>query len=495
MKQTLLETLREYDKSMLPFHMPGHKRNTSLSGEEGYLSVLRADCDITEIEGFDNLAAPSGILMELQQKTASLFHSEETKLLVNGSTVGILSAIFAAVQDGGEVLAARNCHQSVLHGLMLVNATVSYLQPDIDEETGIVGAVTVEMVEKALKEGKKPQLLILTSPTYEGIVSDVRGICDAAHRYGVPVLVDSAHGAHFSFGHFPESAVLCGADLVVQSLHKTLPSLTQTALLHRNGTLISPERICAAINIFQTSSPSYLLLASIDGCVDLLIKDGIRIFEEWEDALDHFYCSTKKMKKLSVLKKDNRHSVFSKAFLFDKSKLIISTVGTGKTGVYLADLLRNEYKIEVEMAAKHYLIAMTGPGDTIKTLQFLANALIEIDERFEIEERTKEQCEPFPSDSFSAPPAIGRKIVSFREASEAKRIEVFLMESIGHTAAEAVFVYPPGIPLFVPGEEITSEAVSYLISEKEAGCHVYRSEGNNTDRIYVLDGNRSHSSQ
>ena len=168
------------------------------------------------------------------------------------------------------MIAARNCHKSVYNGLQLVHAKVTYLVPEQERATGIYGGISAEAVEAALRKTPEASLIIITSPTYEGILSDIEGICKAAHAKGVSVLVDSAHGAHLSFGEFPKGAVECGADLVVHSLHKTLPCLTQTAMLHRNGRLVSGEALQNAINLFQTSSPSYLLLASIEGCIGLL---------------------------------------------------------------------------------------------------------------------------------------------------------------------------------------------------------------------------------
>lgn len=521
MGQSLFELLQQYDGRMLPFHMPGHKRNTALAGMDGYLAALGAGCDITEVDGFDSLAEPSGVLKELKERAAGLYHSGQTELLVNGSTCGILAAIEAAVPYGGTVLVARNCHKSVYNGLRLKNAKVRYLLPPVDEQTGIAGAISCEEVRQALwpegriagwdrqvsgQEGRiagwdrqasgqseRISLLILTSPTYEGISSDVRGICEIAHEYRVPVLVDAAHGAHFGFGDFPESAVAAGADLVVQSLHKTLPSLTQTALLHQNGTLVSPERVQQAVNIFQTSSPSYLFLASIDGCVRLMEKK--ELWDNWEAALSVFYERAREWKVLSLpvmemvetwteagktpAQGDGKNMQVRARLQPDKSKLVIGTEHAGKTGAWLMDKLRQEYHIELEMAAGRYVIAMTGAGDTAETVGRLVDALCEIDRELEgvrEEERKKEpNSMPYPEIIYTA-----------ADTEQMPHMECSFQEAAGKIAAEYVFAYPPGIPLLVPGERITEEILTIFSQYAENGIRLHGNNGVVMETILVV---------
>ena len=244
--------------------------------------------DITEIDGFDNLHQTVGILKREQEKAARLYGAEQTYFLVNGSTGGILSAIGAVTEKGGRLLMGRNCHKSVYHGAYLQELEVSYLYPELLEYgmtgttavagtgngtiTGtIAGAVVPESVEEKLRKEPDIGAVLITSPTYEGVVSDVRKIAAIAHRYGKPLVVDEAHGAHFSLSsYFPESAVHQNADLVIQSLHKTLPALTQTGVLHVSGERTDDNRVEEMLRIFQTSSPSYVLMAGIDRCVRLL---------------------------------------------------------------------------------------------------------------------------------------------------------------------------------------------------------------------------------
>ncbi len=475
MTKPLFQKLKEYNTTMLPMHMPGHKRNLALSGNAGYLSALCADCDITEIAGFDNLAEPEGIYLELKSRVAKLWKSEEAYPLVNGSTCGILAAIYATVPYGGNVVVARNCHKSVYNGLQLVNAKVRYLMPEPEDATGILGEITPEMVEEALRECRDAKLVIVTSPTYEGVISDMEGICKVAHGFGVPVLVDSAHGAHLGFGSFPKSAVECGADVVVQSLHKTLPCLTQTAMLHRTGTLVSGEALQAAVNLFQTSSPSYLLTASIDGCVGLLEERGEECFAVWQKALELFYKQTEKLQKLAVwglrkaegsgptLREGTRNK---KKPVLDPGKIVISTVRAGMSGTELMKRLREEYRIELEMAAEQYVIAMTGLGDTEESVLRLADALAEIDA----------ECEAGTASGLLCP-ALPTVRMTIGEAMTARSEETAATDAIGRIAAEHLWAYPPGIPVVVAGEEITGETVVYLFEKQRQGVELHRKNG------------------
>ncbi|MBR2409546.1 MAG: aminotransferase class I/II-fold pyridoxal phosphate-dependent enzyme [Lachnospiraceae bacterium] len=479
MPETLLQKLKEYDKTMLPMHMPGHKRNLALSGKDGYLSALCADCDITEIAGFDNLAEPEEVLLSLKERAAKLWKSEEAYPLVNGSTCGILAAIYATVSANDKVLMARNCHKSVYNGVRIVNAKVAYLQPERETETGACGAVTPETVEAALQKNKDTKLIIVTSPTYEGMVSDVEGICRVAHSYGVPVLVDSAHGAHFGFGRFPKGAVECGADLVVHSLHKTLPCLTQTAILHRSGNLIAGEAVQTAVNMFQTSSPSYLLLASVEGCIGLLEERGDALCGEWKEALEEFYRGAGLLQHIRVIGDEKTTGDYKRGTAVydrDPGKLVILTRGTEMTGPQLMDRLRETYRIELEMAAEQYGLAMTGAGDTKGSLARLLQALLDIDAQC----GKGEVCESF----YPSLPPVRMRVA---DAEQLFKKEYRWEDAVGRIAGEYVWAYPPGVPLLVPGEEITEELICFLMRKEASGVRIHRTGGGNQEAIRCIE--------
>ena len=265
--------LEELSKSgQIPLHMPGHKRNEALAE---YLHTLGARLDITEITGFDDLHDAQGILRAAQERAAALWGVRKSWFLINGSTGGILAGIRALAPAGSRVLVARACHKSVFHALELCRLRPAFLQPQPVPGWSFAGPVNPESLAQGLARFPDAKLVILTSPTYEGLLSDLPALVKLAHDAGVPVLVDEAHGAHLGlYGAFPAGAVAAGADLVIQSLHKTLPSLTQTAILHCAGPLADPSAVDRQLAVFETSSPSYLLMASLDGCVGWLTEQG-----------------------------------------------------------------------------------------------------------------------------------------------------------------------------------------------------------------------------
>ena len=272
----LYDKLTEYKKSdYYPYHMPGHKRNMNGRPFQEYYEL-----DITEIDGFDNLHQAEGILREVEKRANQMYGADDTFLLVNGSTCGILSAISATAETGGKILIARNCHKSVYHGAYLRNLEVQYIYPKVSEQFGIALGTNPEDVEEKLKADNDISAVIITSPTYEGVVSDIEKIAKIVHKYHVPLIVDEAHGAHLGFSKdFPQNAVANGADIVIHSLHKTLPSPTQTALLHVSGKLIDREKLKRFLGIYQSSSPSYPLMAGMELCLDILEEEGKELFD------------------------------------------------------------------------------------------------------------------------------------------------------------------------------------------------------------------------
>ncbi|MCR5371138.1 MAG: aminotransferase class I/II-fold pyridoxal phosphate-dependent enzyme, partial [Clostridium sp.] len=379
-RQSLQEKLRAYGETdMYPFHMPGHKRNREWA--ERFSSPFSAD--ITEIMGFDNLHRPEGILRDAMEDAAALYGAERTWFLVGGSTAGILAALSAAALPGEKILMASNCHRSAYHAAVLRDLMPVFVRPEISEEYGVSCAVRPEDVERILSENAaerggpegRIRAVFLTSPTYEGVISDIRRIAETAHRFGIPLIVDEAHGAHLAFiGMAGESAVACGADLVIQSVHKTLPALTQTALLHlcRGGEkYFSPEALTRWLRVFESSSPSYILMESIDSCLRYMgSAEGARAAKDYMSRLSALRASLEGLKHIRL---------FS-AECADPSKLVLfPDRALGMTGKDLADLLRLRYHLETEMACRDYVIAMTSVMDTEDAFRWLEEALYELD--------------------------------------------------------------------------------------------------------------------
>jgi len=377
----LLDKIKKYTSSgAYPMHMPGHKRNTAMLP-----SGLPYDVDLTEIDGFDDLHNPTGILLETQELAAKLYGSTKAFPLVNGSTVGILAAIGAHAKRGSKILVANQHHWSIDNAAELFGLTPIYISADIDEASGVQNSITPAAIESALCENPGIELVVITSPSYEGVVSDISSIARIAHAKNIPLFVDSAHGAHLGFSEkFPKSAIEEGADIVVMSLHKTLPALTQCSLLHLCTPRANAEETKRLLSMLQTSSPSYVLMASIDSCLRLLEADAPRLFETYFDNLSHFSEIVKPLKTYKVL----CHGDYQKPlgfYGFDPGKLVVITKDTPLPGIAFGNFMRYEAKIEIERSCESYSIAMTSICDTKEGLEHFAKEIVFCDWAHEVE--------------------------------------------------------------------------------------------------------------
>ncbi|MCI9136159.1 MAG: aminotransferase class V-fold PLP-dependent enzyme [Lachnospiraceae bacterium] len=460
-KSSYLDTrLQSYAKSdYYPFHMPGHKR-ASLEFPNPYT------VDITEIEGFDNLHHAEGILREAQARAAEVYNAKKTFYLINGSTSGILSAISAALPKRGTLLMSRNSHKAAYHAAYLRELETIYLLP-LMTEFGISGSVPPSHVEQALNDFPQVGCVFITSPTYDGVVSDIQAIADIVHARNIPLIVDEAHGAHFTFSkEFPSSALACGADLVIQSLHKSLPCLTQTALLHVNSSRVDLDLLKRFLGIYQTSSPSYLLMASMEQCIRLMKEEGITRMNDFTRLLRHFY---KKTADLSHLQIFNKFSCSPDAcFDQDMSKILISVGSTGLTGKELYDLLLQKYHLQMEMSSGHYVTALSSMMDTEAGFQRLLFALEEIDRKYFLPEPDREHT-LFTSDMIYQIPKPG---MSISQAIEQHTEILSLKASTGHISQEYIYLYPPGIPLVAPGEIMTGKLLGTIAQCQKQGLSV-----------------------
>ena len=373
----LYDKLKVYaDSGMCPMHMPGHKRNA-----EYMPPGLPYDIDISEIHGFDVLRDPQGVLLETEKLAAQLYGSLDAFMLVNGSTIGMLTAIGAHTKRGDKILAYGKCHRSTPNAAELFGLELVYVEPRIDRASGVPCSITPAAIESALETNPDIKLVVLTSPTYEGVVSDVAAISDVVHGEGIPLVVDSAHGAHLGFSDaFPKSAIALGADVVVVSLHKTLPALTQCSLLHVCSERADTARIKRLLSILQTTSPSYVFMASIDHCLRLLKSDKDKLFNDYERNLAHFSNRVMDVNNMAVLchGRDSLHPGF---FDFDMGKIVVVTKNTALSGMELAYILKDDYMVEIERVHNNYVIAMTSICDRPESLVRFADALCAIDAR------------------------------------------------------------------------------------------------------------------
>lgn len=450
----LYEKLLKYSQmDYYAFHMPGHKRNSELMGSTGY--GLPYELDITEIEGFDDLHHAKGILKEAQSRAAELYHAQESRFLINGSTSGILSTILGSTSRGDTILVARNCHKSVYHAIYMNALNPVYLYPRYNEALELNGAIHVFDVEEALQKYPDIKAVVITSPTYDGVVSPVSAIAEIVHRRKIPLIVDEAHGAHFGFHpYFPPNSNSSGADVVIHSLHKTLPALTQCALIHMNGTYVDRAGLNQYLDMLQTSSPSYVLMASIDACLKFLSEKGRQCFQNYADLLENTRNELKNLIHLKMIETE----------LFDKSKIIISVKNTGITGRELYHRLLKDYHLQMEMAAGTYIIAMTSVGDTKAGMKRLVEALKAIDSQLDNNADNLHFSLPELEQVYTS--SMLKELL--KNGRLLKNGETGCTESLpfteceGRITTEYAYIYPPGIPLMVPGERISKDAIEIL---------------------------------
>lgn len=525
----LEQEIRKYlEGGSYPFHMPGHKRK-NLTG-----AALPYELDMTEIPATDDLHEAEGILRSAMERTAELFHARRSWYLVNGSTCGNLAGIFAITRQGGEIIAARNCHRSVFHAIELRNLRVHWVLPEYDEELGIYGSVLPERIEKLISEHPGVEAVVLTSPSYEGVLSDIERIAELCHRGGALLLVDEAHGAHFSLEdyldgsvcsgckrdgeyaglykerrsenvgdispkhiRFPMSALHYGADIVVQSPHKTLPSLTQTALLHLGSKRVSERRIERMLGIFESSSPSYPLMLSLDSCTELLLKHGCELFGEWRARLSEFYKDIAGLKQLRLiypyfLEVSGGNTEKGLFFDCDPSKLLINTGKSGMSGEELIRLLRERFGLELEMSSGNNVLAMTAVADSSDAYRRLSAALLCIDREIAAgkDSEIDKSRDTAGGLGYTGLPErmLPEARLSIGEAVERRMKTALLNNAVGELAGEYIYLYPPGIPLIAPGELISSVLLRHIEALRVQGISLHFTEsGKNSESIFIVD--------
>ena len=448
---SLYDRLKNYsEETIYPYHMPGHKRRAVTSQPKEIIEL-----DITEIDGFDNLHQAEGILQEFQKEAADLYGAAESFYLVNGSTCGGLSAVSAVFPKGGHILMARNCHKSVYHAAYLRNLTISYLYPTLVNGYDVFEAITPEQVRMGLENNPDIQGVLIVSPTYEGRIANIEEIAEIAHARNIPLIVDEAHGAHLGFHKaFAENSCRKGADIVIQSVHKTLPALTQTALLHVNGNRVNREKLKRFLNIYQTSSPSYVLMASINSALNYIKSEGMVAFEQFVQRWDKMYDRLSECKHLRFLPRDVNKQ--------DIGKLVVFVGDVSITGVELYHLLRDKYKLQLEMASENSALAMFTIGDTEEGFERMTNALLEIDSELWGSHDVRVPIPEFVPD-IKMPLSL---------AWDYDTEECNLEHSVGRISGSFINLYPPGIPILVPGENISNILIMIINEYLDKGLNV-----------------------
>ena len=469
------QVLLDYvDAGVIPFHTPGHKQGIGM--ERAFRDFVGDNVlaiDLTQIRGLDDLLQPEGPLVEAQELAAETFGAEQTFFLINGSTSGNQCMMMTALNPGDKIAIPRNAHKSAMGGLIMSGAEPVWMQPEVDEHLHMDHTVTPQTVRDTLARDGGIKAVYIVSPTYYGVAADLEGIAATAHEFGVPLLVDEAWGPHFHFHPaLPLSAMQAGADMCINSTHKMLGSLSQTAMLHVQGNRIKIDRLKSVYKLFLSTSPNLVLVASLDVARRQMALDGpallSRTIEISQDArtrlneIPGVYCFGEEL--------EGRPGVFD----LDPTKITVTVKNLGYTGYEAEEILRRRYNVQVELADLFNMVALY----TIGTTQEASDALV-----LGVSELAREDR---PLDIFSPSGVLERRVKTGtyqlpkippirllpRDAFLAATEFVPFKASAGRICAEVITPYPPGIPVISPGEEITTEIIDYLALEKKAGVRM-----------------------
>jgi len=448
-----LEALKQQSKHChAPFYLPGHKQGKGVSQPfKTWLGNAVFEADLPELPELDNLFNPEGVIRDAQRLAAEAFGASQTWFLANGSTAGVVAAILATCLIGDKILLPRNVHKSAISGLILSGAKPVFINPEYHTHWNIALSVDLEALEAALSQHPDIKVIFLVSPTYHGVCSDLETIADRCHDRNVILIVDEAHGAHFKFHpDFPKSALECGADLVVQSTHKTLSALSQASMLHVKGDRIDRTQIDRALSLVQSTSPNALLLASLDAARYQMATEG---FERLQQTLDNAESARSKLSQLPNLK------LFEQFENFDRTRITIDATKWGLTGYEADEILHEQFGVTCELPELQHLTFAVTLGNTVADIDRLV-------EGFEQLQNLQQITRSIPN--VSLPPIPSAPMTprdAYFTASEAVAIE----GSLDRICTELLCPYPPGIPILIPGERITSAALAYLQNILNAG--------------------------
>ncbi|MBS4535906.1 aminotransferase class I/II-fold pyridoxal phosphate-dependent enzyme [Clostridium sp. D2Q-14] len=444
MKTPIIKGLLKYnDEKNIRFHMPGHK------GRRIYgLGCSISEIDVTEVDGTDNLHNPKDIIKESQDKASRIYGVKKTFYSINGTTGGIYAAITAATKPGDEILIQRNCHKSVYNAMVLGRLKANYIYPEYDEENNILTTIGADKIDEILVNNEKIKAVVITYPSYFGICSDIKAIAGIVHKHNRILIVDEAHGSHLIFNdELPISAEEAKGDIIIQSTHKTLPAYTQSSMLHITSNRVGMDRMKRTMSMYQTTSPSYILMYSLDMALGYMESEGKYRFKEVLKYIDEFNKKISKLEGISIFTGGDNYQ-------FDKTKILIRATTIGLTGNELEDILRKDYNIQLEMADLYYGLAMASVLSERGDFDKLYIALKDISEKYKNNKEKKE----IKSIKYIYPE---QKIPIYEAFNKDNKI-VSLDKAEGKVLGDYIIPYPPGIPILVPGERITKEIIEYI---------------------------------
>ncbi|MCG4579511.1 aminotransferase class I/II-fold pyridoxal phosphate-dependent enzyme [Clostridium cochlearium] len=478
-KTPLFDALMEYvDRETIPFHVPGHKKGVGIDEEfKKFIGENPFKIDVTVFKLVDSLHHPTGPIKKAQELAADAYGSKASFFCIHGTSGAIQAMIMSVVKSGDKIIIPRNVHKSVTSGIILSGATPVYMQPELDKRVGIAHGVTPETVEKTLKENPDAKAVLIINPTYYGVATDIKKIADIVHSYDIPLIVDEAHGPHLGFNDkLPMSSIEAGADICCQSTHKIIGALTQCSLLHVGSERIDVNRVQQILSLLQTTSPSYILMASLDCARRQIALNGKELLDkainlanyarEEINKIPGFYCFGKEI--------IGNPGVFA----IDPTKITITCRDLGITGFQLDMILSNKYHIQLELSDLYNGLAVGSFGDTKENIDALINALKEISQEYKNNENKKSD--------FIDIPAIPEQVQIPREAFNSEKVVLPLKDSRGRISGEFLLAYPPGIPVLCPGEIITEEIINYIQKLKDTGLYVQGTEDSEVNFIKVV---------
>ena len=472
----LFQAMKDHiNKNIIPFHVPGHKYGYGLEEFKEFVGENVLKMDVNAMEDLDDACNPIGVISEAEQLLAEAYGAEAAYFLINGTSAGVQAMILSTCSPGEQIILPRNAHKSTLGGIILSGAIPIYLQPEINEDLGIAMGISVETFKKAIKENSHAKAVFVINPTYYGVASDLKSITRIAHRNGMSVLVDEAHGAHMSFhDDFPLTAMEVGADMSAASMHKTGGSMTQTSALLVRGDIVDPKVVKQVLNLTYTTSASYVLMCSIDVARKQMATKGSEMLE---NVLKLARWAREEINKIEGLYAPGKELVGTPGFHdFDETKLTVHVRRLGLTGYEVEDMLRRDYNIQVEFSDMFNIFAIISLGDKKEYLETLVNALKDISNKTGVNEFKKTITIPFNP----------QLIVSPRDAFYSPKKSVRLEDCVGEICGEMIMAYPPGIPVVCMGEKISRDIVDYVKFLKQEKCLLQGTVDPYVDHVMVL---------
>lgn len=467
----LFEALLKYaQENVYAFHVPGHKHGKGIKEFTDYVGQNVMEIDVNSMEDLDNLANPVGVIKDAHELAAKAFGADYAYFLINGTTSGIQAMMMAATEPGDKIIMPRNAHKSAFSGLILSGAVPVYVYPDINEDFDITVGMRADEVHKAIEANPDAKAVLVLNPTYYGVTSELKEIIEMAHRHNMAVLCDEAHGTHLYFHPMlPEGSIHLGADIAALSMHKTGGSMTQSSILISKGKRVDPLVIKSILNITQSTSASYVLMASLDVARRQLALRGKEMLDRVIELAEYGRDEINKHPCLKALSSDDI------ATKFDLTKLVINVSKTGMTGYEVMRRLRKEYNVQLEMADLSNILAIISLGDNFNTVKYLVESIKKL----------------IPDKSGNSDITTGNiirteVIVPPRDAYYGRNKPILLENAAGEISAEMIMAYPPGIPMICPGERITEDIIRKVKLLKEQHCQLQGTEDPNIEYIKVL---------